>query len=66
MRCCTKCEFWKPIREFGKRIANKDGLQSQCKECRAGKEFAMTIADGRMNQTAGEKSRRSNNCSKSS
>lgn len=31
---CSKCKQWKPISEFHKRTASKDGLQSWCKQCK--------------------------------
>lgn len=31
---CTCCHEVKPVSEFGKRERSKDGLESQCKECR--------------------------------
>jgi hypothetical protein len=33
-KVCSKCKEEKEVCEFGKKITNKDGLQSRCKECR--------------------------------
>ena len=33
MKVCTQCEIQKESLEFPKRLANKDGLYSWCKEC---------------------------------
>ena len=35
MNCktCSKCKIEKPLSEFGKRNASKDGLRSHCKKC---------------------------------
>lgn len=33
-KVCSKCNIEKDVCEFGKKITNKDGLQSRCKECR--------------------------------
>jgi hypothetical protein len=33
-KICSKCNVNKDVCEFGKKITNKDGLQSRCKECR--------------------------------
>ena len=35
MKTCTKCGEQKPLTEFYKDIEKKDGLQSNCKSCRA-------------------------------
>ena len=32
-KTCTKCLKDKPVSEFNKRAASKDGVRSQCKEC---------------------------------
>jgi hypothetical protein len=34
MKKCTKCGLEKPLTEFHKRAASKDGLCSRCKECK--------------------------------
>lgn len=34
MKQCTKCKQWKSRNEFHKKSTAKDGLKSQCKECR--------------------------------
>ncbi len=33
MKICTKCKLEKPLEEFSKRAASKDGLQPSCKDC---------------------------------
>ena len=33
-KICSKCYIEKDLADFGKKITNKDGLQSRCKECR--------------------------------
>ena len=33
-KVCSKCYEEKEVCEFGKKLTNKDGLQSRCKECR--------------------------------
>lgn len=33
MKVCSKCGVYKPVSEFSKRKALKDGLRSQCKSC---------------------------------
>jgi len=33
-KVCSKCKVEKDTCEFGKKITNKDGLQSRCRECR--------------------------------
>ena len=33
MKCCSKCNIEKPLNEFSKSKANKDGLQYKCKLC---------------------------------
>lgn len=33
---CAKCDTQKPLEEFGKNRAKKDGLATSCKECRNG------------------------------
>lgn len=33
MKKCTKCNKIKPLTEFNKRNASKDGLRYECKEC---------------------------------
>lgn len=37
-KICSKCKIAKPILEFGKYSASKDGLRHNCKECRNFKE----------------------------
>jgi hypothetical protein len=32
-KTCTKCNIAKPLEEFGKQSANKDGLMYYCKSC---------------------------------
>lgn len=32
-KICTKCKVEKDVNDFGKKDANKDGLQSYCKAC---------------------------------
>lgn len=32
-KTCTKCEQTKSVSDFAKRSRNKDGLESQCKDC---------------------------------
>jgi len=34
LKQCTGCKDFKPFDQFGKHATHKDGLQSQCKECR--------------------------------
>lgn len=34
-KICSKCKKEKPISEFGKNKAKKDGLQTECKECKS-------------------------------
>lgn len=34
-KICSKCKKEKPISEFGKNKAKKDGLQAECKECKS-------------------------------
>jgi len=31
---CSRCKQWKPVSEFNKRSASKDGLQSYCRSCK--------------------------------
>lgn len=38
MKICTKCQVEKPIEEFSKRSASKDGLNSWCKPCKREKD----------------------------
>ena len=33
MKTCSKCSIEKPLTEFSKCKANKDGLQNKCKLC---------------------------------
>lgn len=51
---CSKCNEWKPIQDFHKRAASKDGLAPKCKECRV-KRYAprpkSTVIDGMRNCT---------------
>ena len=35
MKRCSRCHAEKPLPAFGKNIRNGDGLQYQCRECRA-------------------------------
>jgi hypothetical protein len=37
MKTCTKCKQEKPLAEFGRYTRTKDGLDTQCKECRRAK-----------------------------
>jgi len=37
MKKCTKCKQEKPLAEFGRYTRTKDGLDTQCKECRRAK-----------------------------
>jgi len=37
MKKCTKCKQEKPLPEFGRYTRTKDGLDTQCKECRRAK-----------------------------
>lgn len=34
-KICSKCKKEKPVSEFGKNKAKKDGLQAECKECKS-------------------------------
>lgn len=33
MKKCRECKLEKPLTEFNKKVSNKDGLQSECREC---------------------------------
>ncbi len=35
VKYCGKCEKERPIKDFAKNTAKKDGLQERCRECRA-------------------------------
>lgn len=37
MKVCTKCKQEKPPTDFGRYARTKDGLDTQCKECRRAK-----------------------------
>ncbi len=38
VKTCTKCKQEKPLAEFGRYTRTKDGLDTQCKECRKSKQ----------------------------
>ena len=43
---CTKCGQEKPVSEFNKSAASKDGLQNYCKECKKVAAKAITKKTG--------------------
>src|SRR5439155_11234887 len=32
-KICTKCEYWRPVERFPKRLLSRDGYSSICNEC---------------------------------
>lgn len=45
MKTCTKCGVTKPVSEFSKRSAARDGLRSQCKRCDSAGSAAWNAAN---------------------
>ena len=42
MKYCPTCKTYKPVSEFHKNKATKDGLQGECKKCRAARDYKRT------------------------